>query len=625
MKTSILTSLALVLLQWTQNVYAWSTNTKLCCRNFPNVKNKQAKTSTSTFKHVCSFKTMNKRLRTNSHTALSAAQGYIKNDMMDLLHLVNKERMREGIPPVDFSEELEAVAYVHTLDMIKNHFFGHTGSDKSTLRERVESTGFQASVVGENLGKNLFSARDAMAYWMSQTDGFEQILNPHFTHFGAFEKSGKWTQVFAAFGTAPNVNNNDSKGGRSAGTKGGVPKSSSYARTRDPNVPNLNRGQPHNFNNGSRGSMESPFSHQEPIKYPSSQTRTMNNPSGGGGGTYSGSASRDRPNSGAYGGNTSGGFRSSASSSQYSNYSSGRSSYNSNGSSSNSNSNNERVRPNYDNLNLNNPNGGGPNTNGNGNNNNNGDMFGITELPTHYEITMSVPGINEQDIKVQLEQDGRILCLRGERKSWDDARLTEVEFERRFALGRDVDKGGIGATVRHGILFVKVARDEARRDVATYVPVTNIDENYDGQNRGSYSMDVDDYGPKDYRDNSSFGGGDRDYGREFGRDMGDGAPPGGPGPYGDERAYREYSPRDMGQGPPPPGSQGSYGDERRYREYGREEFGAQTDLNGNPVNGGGASYAGVQASPRTKKPTGYEASKSPGWSGWADNIPRARS
>jgi len=269
-------------------------------------------------------------------------------------------------------------------------------------------------------------------------------------------------------------------------------------------------------------------------------------------------------------------------------------------------------------LNPNNPNGGGPN-------NNNGDMFGITELPTHYEITMSVPGINEQDIKVQLEQDGRILCLRGERKSWDDARLTEVEFERRFALGRDVDKGGIGATVRHGILFVKGARDEARRDVAAYVPVTNVDDDYDRQNnRGSYTMDVDDYGPKDYRYNS-FGGEDRDYGREFGRDMGDGPPPGGPGPYGDERAYREYSPRDMGRGPPPPGSQGSYGDERRYREYGQEEFGAQTDLNGNPVNGGGASYGGVQAMPRTKKPTGYEASKSPGWSGWADNIPRARS
>jgi len=574
-----------------------------------------------------------KRLRTNTSTstALSAAQGYVKNDMMDLLHLVNKERMREGIPPVDFSEELEAVAYVHTLDMIKNHFFGHTGSDKSTLRERVASTGFQASVVGENLGKNLFSTQDAMAYWMSQTDGFEQILNPDFTHFGAFEKSGKWTQVFAAFGTAPNTN--DNKGGRSnagpANSKGsGVPK-----RTRDPNVPNLNRGQPHNFNNGSRGSMESPFSHQEPIKYPSSQTRTMNSPSGGG--TYSGSASRDRPSSGAYGGNYSsgvGGYRSSASSSQYSNYSSGRSSYNSNGSkSSSNNSNYERVRPNYDNLNLNNnnPNGVGPNNSGN--NNNNGDMFGITELPSHYEITMSVPGINEQDIKVQLEQDGRILCLRGERKSWDDARLTEVEFERRFALGRDVDKGGIGATVNNGILFVKVARDEARRNVAAYVPVTTIgDDEYgdDGRNsRGSsYAMDVDDYGPKDYRDiNNPFGdgggGGDRDYGREFGRDI-----MGGPGPYGDERAYREYSPRDMGRGPPPPGSQGSYGDERRYREYGgQEEFGAQTDLNGNPVNGGGALYGGVQAAPRTKKPTGYEASKSPGWSGWADSIPRARS
>lgn len=661
MKTSIRpTTLALLLLlQWAPaKVYAWST-TNQCCRTAIAAVVPQ-QTTASSWKACTPF--IRKHTTTTlSTTALAAAQGYVKNDMMDLLHQVNKARMSEGIPPVDYSEELEDVAYVHTLDMIKNHFFGHTGSDKSTLRERVAESGFEASVVGENLGKNLFSVQDAVAYWMSQTDGFEQILNPDFTHIGAFEKSGKWTQVFAAFGTAPVVNdlnngdiinnNNNARQGQEQGQRQpnrnnkAVPNtapSKQFAgtprRANSPIVPNLNRGQPDNFNNGSRGSMKSPFSQQEPIKYPSSsQTRTMNNFSSG----ASGGANRGASRGGAsYGGNpsSSGGYRSSSSnnSEQYSNNysSSGKSSYNSNGSSSSRDDEQQRVRPNYDKFDrINNVDN---NKNGNDNHNdhiNNGDQYGITELDTHYEITMSVPGINEQDIKVQLEQDGRILCLRGERKSWDDARLTEVEFERRFALGRDVDKNGIGATVNNGILFVKIARDESRRNVATFVPVTNADEMQYGTNNGSssggsYGMNVDDYGPPplpkqvNYNRNNNnsdnnnpfaggAGGGDPDL-EEFAA-------------YGDERAFREYSPRNMGRGPPP-GAQGSYGDERRYRDYdnGQDEFGAQTDLNGNPVSGEGASYGGVAAAPRTKKPEGYEASKSAGWSGWADKIPRSR-
>ena len=95
----------------------------------------------------------------------------------------------------------------------------------------------------------------------------------------------------------------------------------------------------------------------------------------------------------------------------------------------------------------------------------------IKDNEDKYEIAIDVPGIKAKDIKVQVEQGGRILRLSGERKSRHDNTVTEYTFERQFALSNDVDTSKVEANINDGVLVVTLSKDEARYDVKS-VPVT---------------------------------------------------------------------------------------------------------------------------------------------------------
>ncbi|WVT77171.1 Hsp20/alpha crystallin family protein (plasmid) [Sinorhizobium chiapasense] len=91
----------------------------------------------------------------------------------------------------------------------------------------------------------------------------------------------------------------------------------------------------------------------------------------------------------------------------------------------------------------------------------------IEENDTEIRVTAEVPGIDPDDIEVLLE-DGT-LTLRGESKSETedkDRRFSERtygRFERRLALGRQVDEDKIAATFKNGLLAVTLPKTEKAR------------------------------------------------------------------------------------------------------------------------------------------------------------------
>ena len=95
----------------------------------------------------------------------------------------------------------------------------------------------------------------------------------------------------------------------------------------------------------------------------------------------------------------------------------------------------------------------------------------IKDNEDKYEIAIDVPGIKANDIKVQVEQGGRILRLSGERKSRHDNTVTEYTFERQFTLSNDIDASKVEANINDGVLVVTLLKDEARHVVKS-VPVT---------------------------------------------------------------------------------------------------------------------------------------------------------
>ncbi|MEW4528542.1 Hsp20/alpha crystallin family protein [Maioricimonas sp. JC845] len=87
----------------------------------------------------------------------------------------------------------------------------------------------------------------------------------------------------------------------------------------------------------------------------------------------------------------------------------------------------------------------------------------IVETDDSFVLNVDMPGVNEERIEVELEQD--LLTLRGtaERTGPDGYRLVYGDrrgrrFERMFRLPQEIDRNQVEATVRDGVLTVTLGK-----------------------------------------------------------------------------------------------------------------------------------------------------------------------
>jgi uncharacterized protein YkwD len=100
---------------------------------------------------------------------------------------INKIREQNGLNTLKNNEKLAQVARNYSRQMARDNFFSHTGSDNSTLPERVRSGGIYYRVVGENLFKSINVSEPvplAIEGWMNSPGHRENILRPAFTQTG---------------------------------------------------------------------------------------------------------------------------------------------------------------------------------------------------------------------------------------------------------------------------------------------------------------------------------------------------------------------------------------------------------------------------------------------------------
>jgi len=82
----------------------------------------------------------------------------------------------------------------------------------------------------------------------------------------------------------------------------------------------------------------------------------------------------------------------------------------------------------------------------------------------NYEITVDVPGFNEDNLSIDIQND--ILCISGKRESetkQDDKHYYRVErstgtFQRTLSLPEDADANEINATLKDGVLKLAIPR-----------------------------------------------------------------------------------------------------------------------------------------------------------------------
>ena len=126
------------------------------------------------------------------------------SDVIDeTINLTNAERIAEGLNPLKASKKLDAPALAHTKDIITNNIQSHTGSDGSTVEQRVKRTTDKYTIVGENILGGAKSPEQAIQQWMDSSGHRANILDADYEEIGigflqsdSYPYSMAWTQVF---------------------------------------------------------------------------------------------------------------------------------------------------------------------------------------------------------------------------------------------------------------------------------------------------------------------------------------------------------------------------------------------------------------------------------------------
>ncbi|KAG7385998.1 hypothetical protein PHYPSEUDO_000853 [Phytophthora pseudosyringae] len=127
-----------------------------------------------------------------------------------LLAAVNKERAAQGLSSLCMSSKLQSSAQKHSNDMASNNFMSHTGSDGSSMAQRITAAGFVWTAIAENVAAGQKDVATVMNSWMNSPGHRKNILSSSYKSFGCgYAYSSKstykhyWTQDFGAGEACP--------------------------------------------------------------------------------------------------------------------------------------------------------------------------------------------------------------------------------------------------------------------------------------------------------------------------------------------------------------------------------------------------------------------------------------
>ncbi|MFA4133027.1 MULTISPECIES: CAP domain-containing protein [unclassified Brevibacillus] len=110
--------------------------------------------------------------------------------------LVNQERAKAGLKPVQMDATLSKVALAKAQDMSANNYFDHNSPTYGSPFDMMKQYGIQYSTAGENIAMGQQSPQEVMQQWMNSEGHRQNIMNPDFTKIGVGFTNGYWVQEF---------------------------------------------------------------------------------------------------------------------------------------------------------------------------------------------------------------------------------------------------------------------------------------------------------------------------------------------------------------------------------------------------------------------------------------------
>lgn len=109
--------------------------------------------------------------------------------------MLNNVRAASGAAPVSYDARLGRAAQRHANDMQQNNFLLHTGSDGSSVGDRVTAEGYTWRTVGENIAQGQQDEEAALRGWVNSPGHQRNNINPAFEDF-AIAKAGTGSQQY---------------------------------------------------------------------------------------------------------------------------------------------------------------------------------------------------------------------------------------------------------------------------------------------------------------------------------------------------------------------------------------------------------------------------------------------
>ncbi|MFZ4758144.1 MAG: CAP domain-containing protein [Burkholderiaceae bacterium] len=90
----------------------------------------------------------------------------------------------ETRPALRRNPMLEEAAARHAAAMARTRLFDHVGADGTTVRERVNATGYRWRVIGENLAAGHPKLEEAVSGWLASRSHCAALLDARYTEYG---------------------------------------------------------------------------------------------------------------------------------------------------------------------------------------------------------------------------------------------------------------------------------------------------------------------------------------------------------------------------------------------------------------------------------------------------------
>jgi uncharacterized protein YkwD len=104
-------------------------------------------------------------------------------------------------PALAWNDLLTQAAAGHSQDMVTHNFFSHTGSNGSSLGQRVTAVGYNWSAVGENIAAGQTSINGVVDEWIASPGHCANIMNPTFVHVGVACINGTSSNTYSTYWT----------------------------------------------------------------------------------------------------------------------------------------------------------------------------------------------------------------------------------------------------------------------------------------------------------------------------------------------------------------------------------------------------------------------------------------